>query len=942
MSARVCPICFITLLVLLLAPDLIDGDITFFDLEKELYAPLYQLPDETIITFYRERGYRKTARHMRGCNEFFCNILLTGPDSTIKHTGRELHRIIGVICGKAGNDFALQTLEKMIDDAEFREHYMKIRKTHIDFHDRNINRKDRSPGLEQEIKQSISFMKRIGYRATGMHEEDLADFYFSSGLDEKGLECLQRALLSHIEVNCLSLASHVAGRIGVHFNRKGNPERAGYYYSESLSYARKLEDPYYISRSLAFLASLRTEQGYYAEAESLYIHSLRQCKRLADPNFETMRMLELAGLYFSIGEYAHAAQLAERVIFTAEHGLEEIFIGKGISSANDLKTLLANTLRVSLSKGLSLSAKIQCRQGELETAAGTMKRACEIYGDGMDRHLTAKLEKQLGDVYAATGKAADAERCYRNALASARKLKQRRTVAEYLASLASLYYANGSRKRAEKAITNALALAREENDWMRTIDILYILGSAAVSDGDRPGGLDYFRKAFDVFSKNSTGKEFFEDRHILSGRMRQIYEEACILEAETTPDGDRLILWYERSKAGASGSSTTHAPELETRVGLCLADRNWIPECSAVLAYLVTPEKTLIIVLDRHGTAVRSAPVSRAELEQDVLTFLDHCSSRSDTEFEESNHMESTACRLYSMLVSPVSALVSGRETICIIPDGILHYLPFGALVKPDGGGAFLMENLTLFFSPSLVELHQGSTRPAGEAFAGGCNRFDNVLLIGNTEIPPAAQKLYPHLKHLPHAEIELEAVESMVGGYTVLGGREATREAVIERAVSADVLHFATHTVNYPVHGGKTALLLSSPAEISDEHSLSSSLLAESDITAMDLSGVRLVVLSSCESARGRPRGSNTGPGLAGAFIGAGAETVVASLWSIEDRAALQIVSAFFSELLSGPCTPAEALCNSRRAMIDASRKHGDPLDSVPNWAAFVAFGSF
>jgi CHAT domain-containing protein len=207
---------------------------------------------------------------------------------------------------------------------------------------------------------------------------------------------------------------------------------------------------------------------------------------------------------------------------------------------------------------------------------------------------------------------------------------------------------------------------------------------------------------------------------------------------------------------------------------------------------------------------------------------------------------------------------------------------------------------------PSLVALpSRGPARvdPRGAA-----------VVVGD---PPAraARGLGP----LPGARAEALA---LAGAWEVpaLVGRDATEAAVLERAWAARVLHLATHGVVDPAD----------PLDGSFIH------LADGGWTAREIQGARLdalelVVLSACQTARGRELEGGT-VGLARAFWLAGADQVVASLWSVDDAATASLMLRLAAHLPEA--SPGEAL---RRAVVEQRRESPDPA----HWAGFVVFGA-
>ena len=116
---------------------------------------------------------------------------------------------------------------------------------------------------------------------------------------------------------------------------------------------------------------------------------------------------------------------------------------------------------------------------------------------------------------------------------------------------------------------------------------------------------------------------------------------------------------------------------------------------------------------------------------------------------------------------------------------------------------------------------------------------------------------------------------------------------------------------------------------------------LTASEVTLLDLSGVDLVVLSACETGLGRPQSGEGLLGLRRAFHMAGADTVVSSLWSVEDESTSELMQGFYRNLLVAGMGRQEALRAAKLEMLDRNRReHGEALPST--WGAFVLSGEW
>ena len=99
-----------------------------------------------------------------------------------------------------------------------------------------------------------------------------------------------------------------------------------------------------------------------------------------------------------------------------------------------------------------------------------------------------------------------------------------------------------------------------------------------------------------------------------------------------------------------------------------------------------------------------------------------------------------------------------------------------------------------------------------------------------------------------------------------------------------------------------------------------------------MNLWGTQLVVLSACDTGRGRETLGQGVYGLRRAFLVAGAETLVTSLWGVDDEVTKELMTVFYRRLLGGEGR-AEAM---RKAALTIRQRHPHPYD----WAPFIVIG--
>lgn len=276
--------------------------------------------------------------------------------------------------------------------------------------------------------------------------------------------------------------------------------------------------------------------------------------------------------------------------------------------------------------------------------------------------------------------------------------------------------------------------------------------------------------------------------------------------------------------------------------------------------------------------------------------------------------------RLYDALLAPAQDEIERAETILVVPSGDLYYLPVHALgrARADGSIDYIIETKRVAYLASAdilnaVAAHAGARAPAA-------NGGDAALLaLGNPD------------GSLPGASQEVAAISHIFNGAQVFTGKQATVERVEDEAhARVPFIHFATHGVINSRDPKESYLLLAG-----DPGRLSVRDLVENTYK-LSLDGTRLVTLSACNTNIGGLDPGAAYGSLSRAFSKAGAPTVIASLWSVDDGSTRDTMTVFYRELAAG--TPkAEAL---RRAQLSVMH---DPRYAHPFfWAPFLMLGEW
>ncbi len=298
---------------------------------------------------------------------------------------------------------------------------------------------------------------------------------------------------------------------------------------------------------------------------------------------------------------------------------------------------------------------------------------------------------------------------------------------------------------------------------------------------------------------------------------------------------------------------------------------------------------------------------SRADITRRVTVFRGLVAGGADV-----TAVRAAGAALYGDLLAPVEDIVETAELVVLVPDDPLLVLPWAALVREGpGGGRWLAQWRPSVTTPSLTVLAALRAGPPGPA--GG-------RAVAVADPSPAAGAASS--ERLPAARDEVAAVRASLGDVVeAMVGTAATEGELKRRADGAWLVHLATHAVLDDHRPLESAVVLA-PSMAPPEDGL----LHAWEVMASIRLERAMVVLSGCDTGLGRPVSGEGLMGLSRAFHHAGARSVVASLWRLEDRRAAEMMRRFYRHLGEG-AEAASALRSAQVEMIEGRAGLAGPL---------------
>ncbi|MEW5799791.1 MAG: CHAT domain-containing protein [Bacteroidota bacterium] len=394
--------------------------------------------------------------------------------------------------------------------------------------------------------------------------------------------------------------------------------------------------------------------------------------------------------------------------------------------------------------------------------------------------------------------------------------------------------------------------------------------------------------------------------------------------------------------------SLKHQPSLITlmEVQQSLADKK-----SALLEYVVGDSTVTIFAITKEQCIVKSQtiPALTGQIKEFRLSICNL----------EPEKYAALAYKLYSQLIAPVQSGLKGIQKLYIVPDGILNYLPFEALLTKKIGAdinfstaPFLLKQYEINYQISARFLVEQNRRnflfPVEEGLRGVTTQFVGFAPVFSDR-PDHSKAIYPaSSERVMRSRIvdgeefaELKESESEVKGIYDLFNAKKNRAAIFlhnnateSNLKSADFarskfIHIATHGLINEAKPKLSGIIFAAPEKESDDDGI----LYSGEVYNLKLSA-DLVVLSACETGLGTIVKGEGMLGLTRGFLYAGAKNILVSLWQVADKSTAELMVEFYRNILNKQ-SYSTALRNAKLTMIKKG-KYAHPVE----WSPFVLTG--
>jgi CHAT domain-containing protein/Tfp pilus assembly protein PilF len=462
---------------------------------------------------------------------------------------------------------------------------------------------------------------------------------------------------------------------------------------------------------------------------------------------------------------------------------------------------------------------------------------------------------------------------------------------------------------------------------------------------------------------------------LLSGKYSPEQAAAAVKEIDT------LTAEYQQLKGQIRQKSPRYASLTQPSLLTLKEIQQMLDSDTLLLEYVLCDERSYLWAVTPDSMTSHVLP-GRVEIEREARRVYELLTARNKRLTEtviqrrdrlgqaETEYLEASS-RLSNMLLEPVATRL-GKKRLVIVSDGVLLYVPFGALPSPKAEGEergadqnYLIidheiVNLPSISTVSILRRELQERKPAPKTIA---LLADPVFDPNDPRVSQARDK---QVKELPVASdsaegnLERAAKEmGLSGGGFTLPRLLATREEATvvtslmpasdrkvalgfdaSRATATSpelqqyrIIHFSTHGLLNSMHPELSGIVLSL---VDQQGRPQDGFLRLHDIFNLKLPA-DLVVLSACQTGLGKEIKGEGLIGLTRGFMYAGAARVMASLWKVDDEATAELMKRFYEAMLKNDQRPGEALRTAQIGMLKQKRWH-----SPFYWAAFVLQGEW
>ncbi|CAH3158025.1 unnamed protein product, partial [Porites evermanni] len=841
---------------------------------------------------------------------------------------------------------------------------------------------------EEYLQKALTITTEIGdKRGQASCYMNLGNVFQSVGEHAQAEEYFQKALTITTEIGDKDGQASCYINLGNVFHSVGEYAKVEEYLQKALTITTEIGDKHGEASCYIRLGNVFQSVGEYANAEEYLQKALTITTKIGDKHGQASCYISLGNVFYSVGEYANAEEYLQKALtITTKIGDKDgqascyinlgnvfHFVGEHAQAEEYLQKAL--TIRTEIGdKHGQASCYINLGNvfpsvGEYAKVEEYLQKALTIMTEIGDKKGQASCYGTLGNVFHSVGEYANAEEYLQKGLTIMTEIGDKWGEASCYGALGQVFQSVGEDTKAEEYFKKSLQISKNtgniEVQFLSHLNLHYcflaLTGNAYEALSNLHASIEKCERILNFLPNKDRYKILFFDEHASPYRLfsslccasGKHYEALHVVElgrAKALVDlvSDRYFVEKEvslnpESFAGIlkvirdSGNRTClyisyHGEDIFLwivkksiafqKTKLC---KSYVSKHGGISVDDLFKRESLLRnfhLLPQEQCEDRSLFSSYANQLTNEANLEDSLSSLRPLLDEEeviTDPEPPTLFQVYNMLIAPVSDLLEGSEEIIVVPDRCFFQVPFAAL--HDKCNRYLSDTFKIRIVPSLTTLKLILDSPAGSHSETG------ALIVGEPSVTDVYFKgELRKLCKLPGAKAEAETIARLLPESHLLIGEQATKQAVLQGIPSVSLVHFAAHG---DAERGEIALTPSDSTKgIPHEQDY---LLSMADISQVRLTA-KLVVLSCCHTARGQIKTEGV-VGIARAFLGSGARSVLVALWALQDDATEQFMRRFYENLVQGE-SASECLHRAMKWM----RNNG--FSEVRQWAPFMLIG--
>ena len=679
----------------------------------------------------------------------------------------------------------------------------------------------------------------------------------------------------------------------------GDYQKSLAYYQQATEMFANVRDTVGEIEAVTSMGKTLTVMGNYTALLSLYRRELRLARQSGDPVTLAVSLADLGHAYEATNQYIQAETYYR-------HSLESYRAAHHLYGEGDILISLG---------------RLQAQRGRYSSAIASLSRASELKQETDQIEEIAKIQYELARAYLRMDRLEEAKSAVEKTIDIVEK--QRMSISHF-----------DSRASYFAAVHAYYALY---------IEILMSL------EQQQPG-VGFVEKAFDASERSRA-------RTLLDLLTTSSQDAACeeLLERQLHPRSQPEV-----TTSPEVGSPTLTLKEVQAELEA---------EDTVLLEYALGDEKSYVWAVENGQISGHELPESQrirklVESFRQTLVPPQLKAGESASDYQARARRQEHAYKAYArqlsrLLLGPVE--LTRAKRVLIVPDASLQYVPFAALLIPVSGSGeqLLISRYEVNVLPSasvLGTLRKTASKrvlPTATAaiFADPVFEADDPRIPINRDKAPGVHERPAALtraisdiggaQYIPRLQASRDEANAIANALHSRGSQEvhvsldfaASRDSVLKDGLTRfRLVHFATHGLvdsRRPEMSGLILSLIDRNGRKQDGY------LRLGEIYKLKLTA-DLVVLSSCESALGKDLEAEGIIGLPRGFLYAGAKSVIASLWKVDDEATAKLMAALYAGIQRGD-SPSAALRGAQLKMA-----HDEQWSNPYYWAAFALQGEY